>query len=117
MSNPAEEETKVSSFCDTGTSSSKQEIVESLIPEGQQQTLDYYIQSLDACQSQIKLLDERCNEETTKIQTKFEKLKKPLFAKRTKMIKKVTNFYLLSVSFKSNPSYLGQSVDLSYHTL
>ncbi|XP_054281042.1 protein SET-like [Macrosteles quadrilineatus] len=96
MSNPAEEETKVSSFCNTETSRSQQEIIESLIPEGQQHTLDYYIQSLDACQSQLKLLDERCKEETTKIQTKFEKSKKHLFAKRTKMIKKVTNFYLLS---------------------
>lgn len=59
------------------------------------------LENIDGCQNEIDLLNEKASEEMLRVEQKYNKLRRPLFDKRTQMIKKIPEFWL--TSFLNHP--------------
>lgn len=73
--------------------------------EGSNETREYdpetqrALEEIDACQNEIDQLNERASEEILKVEQKYNKLRKPNFEKRSKIIQRIPNFWVTAVSF------------------
>ena len=57
------------------------------------------LEEIDACQNEIDQLNEKASEEILKVEQKYNKLRKPNFEKRSKIIQRIPNFWVTAVSF------------------
>lgn len=60
------------------------------------------LESIDGCQNEIDVLNEKASEEILKVEQKYNKLRRPLFLKRTQTIKKIPEFWL--TAFLNHPT-------------
>lgn len=51
------------------------------------------IEELEAVQSELDALDQKANEEIFHVEQKYRKLRKPIFEKRTELIKRIPHFW------------------------
>ena len=58
------------------------------------------LEEIDASQNDIDALNEKASEEILKVEQKYNKLRKPYFAKRNELIQKIPNFWVTAVSFQ-----------------
>lgn len=54
------------------------------------------LEAIDGCQNEIDLQNEKASEEILKVEQKYNKMRRPLFEKRTQLIKKIPEFWLQS---------------------
>ena len=59
------------------------------------------LESIDSCQNDIDSLNEKASEEILKVEQKYNKMRRPLFEKRTQLIKKIPDFWL--TAFLNHP--------------
>lgn len=57
------------------------------------------LEEIDACQNEIDQLNEKASEEILKVEQKYNKLRKPNFERRSKIIQRIPNFWVTAVSF------------------
>lgn len=73
--------------------------------EGDMRDYDIEIQKtleeIDGCQNQIDGLNEKASDEILEVEKKYNKLRKPYFQKRNDIIKRIPNFWVTAVSFRS----------------
>lgn len=60
------------------------------------------LETIDGCQNEIDLLNEKASEEILKVEQKYNQKRRPLFVKRTQMIKKIPEFWL--TAFLNHPT-------------
>ncbi|XP_043189366.1 protein SET-like isoform X1 [Amphibalanus amphitrite] len=59
------------------------------------------IEEIDGCQNEIDSLNEKASEEILKVEQKYNKMRKPFFEKRNKIIQKIPNFWV--TAFVNHP--------------
>lgn len=59
------------------------------------------LEEIDACQNEIDQLNEKASEEILKVEQKYNKLRKPNFEKRSKIIQRIPNFWV--TAFVNHP--------------
>lgn len=64
------------------------------------------LECIDGCQNEIDLLNEKASEEILKVEQKYNKMRRPLFEKRTQHIKKIPEFWL--TAFLNHPQVGGR---------
>lgn len=57
------------------------------------------LEEIDSCQNEIDQLNEKASEEILKVEQKYNKLRKPNFENRSKIIQRIPNFWVTAVSF------------------
>lgn len=60
------------------------------------------LEEIDSCQNQLDVLSEKASEAILKAEKKFNDLRKPLFDKRSSLIKRLDNFWVTVVSLPAN---------------
>ncbi|UYV77215.1 SET, partial [Cordylochernes scorpioides] len=76
------------------------------------------LEAIDACQNEIDALNERASEEILRVEQKYNKQRKPYFAKRNELIKKIPNFWV--TAFVNHPqitAILGEEEEDCLHFL
>ncbi|ELT99437.1 hypothetical protein CAPTEDRAFT_157590 [Capitella teleta] len=56
------------------------------------------LEAIDGCQSEIDTLNEKASEEILLVEQKYNKLRKPLYGKRNKLISTIPNFWVTAFS-------------------
>lgn len=56
------------------------------------------LEDIDGCQNEIDALNEKASEEILQVEQKYNKLRKPHYAKRNELIKSIPNFWVTAVS-------------------
>lgn len=59
------------------------------------------LEEIDGCQNQIDGLNEKASDEILEVEKKYNKLRKPYFQKRNDIIKRIPNFWVTAVSFRT----------------
>ncbi|XP_050732036.1 protein SET-like [Eriocheir sinensis] len=59
------------------------------------------LEEIDACQNEIDQLNEKASEEILKVEQKYNKLRKPNFERRSKIIQRIPNFWV--TAFVNHP--------------
>ena len=57
------------------------------------------VEAIDNVQNKIDALNEQASEEILHVEQKYNKLRKPYFEERAKMIEKIPHFWVTTVSF------------------
>lgn len=60
------------------------------------------LEEIDGCQNQIDGLNEKASDEILEVEKKYNKLRKPYFQKRNDIIKRIPNFWVTAVSFRTS---------------
>lgn len=56
------------------------------------------LEQIDAVQNEIDAMNEKASEEILKVEQKYNKMRKPCYEKRSELVKKISNFWVTSVS-------------------
>lgn len=62
------------------------------------------LEDIDSCQNVLDAVSEKASEAILKVEKKYNKMRKPLYDKRGTLIKKLPNFWVTVVSFKTKHS-------------